>query len=223
VSLGHSEREQKASGGCPAVEPLDHEPKTELDSLSSLAEEAVPVRSQAARELDQMRQERIRAVVGSRSGRLPRPSANARVLWVGGIAVALLALIAALSLSGEGRSASDSTAAKAQRPVVARVKRSDSRARRPQRLLKATSRRRAGIRAKRKAARRPAERKRAHRSAAHAEAAPSQSEAPLTESQAPISAPPPPAAATESAPTAASSPPSSTSSNPAQEEFGFEH
>jgi len=222
VSLVHSSREQGDSGVSPAAEPLGDELDNGVEPLSSLAEEAVPMRDHAARELDQMREERIRAVVGNRSRRLSRP-VNARVLWAGGIAVGLLAIAAALSLSSGGRSASDSTAAKPQRKAVAGVKPSEGRTRPPQRLVEAHPRRRAAIRAKRKAARRHAQRERAHRSAADAEAAPSQSEALPTESQAPVSSPPPTAATTESTPPPASSPPPSTSSNPAGEEFGFEH
>lgn len=222
MSLVHSSREQGDSGVSPAAEPLDDKLDNGVEPLSSLAEEVVPMRVHAARELDQMREERIRAVVGNRRRRLPRPSVNARVLAAGGVAVGLLAMAAALSLSSGGRSARHSTGAKPQRQAVARVKPLERPARQPQRLVEPHPRRRAAIRAKRKAARRHAQRERAHR-AAHAEAAPSRSEAPATESQAPASSPPPTAATTESAPPPASSPPPSTDSNPAQEEFGFEH
>jgi hypothetical protein len=222
MSLVHSSRDQGDSGLPPALEPLDDEQDTELNSLSSLAEEAVPMRDHAARELDDMREERIRAVVGSRSRRLPRPTVNARVLVAGGAAVVILVLVAALSSSG-GRSASGDAATEAQRlPAPQSSIKSDSRSGQPQRLVKAHPRRRAAIPAKRKAARRHAQRDRAHRQAAKAEAVPSESEAPVTESPPPASAPPPVAATTESAPPPASSPPPSTSTDPAGEQFGFE-
>jgi hypothetical protein len=220
VSLDHSSRDQGDSGVAPALEPLDGEQDTGLESMSSLAEEAVPMRDQAARELDDMREERIRAVVGSSSRRLPRPPANARVLGAGGVAVALLALVAALSSSG-GSAASGGAAAQPQRPAVAKLSGQDRQARRPQRLVRAHPRRRAAIPAKRRAARRHAQREPAHRPA-NAEDVPSQGEAPATESQAPVSAPAPATATTESAPAPSSSPPPSTSTNPAGEEFGFE-
>jgi hypothetical protein len=221
VSLDRS-REQGDSGVAPAIEPSDDEQDTGLESLSSLAEEAVPMRDHAARELDQMREERIRAVVGSRSRRLPRPPANARVLCAVGVAVALLVLVAALSSSGGG-SASGDAATQAQRPAVPqRSTEPDSRTGRPQRLVKAHPRRRAAIPAKRRAARRHAQRERTQRRAARAKDAPGQREAPVSESPAPASAPPPTTATTESAPPSTSSPPPSTSTNPAGEEFGFE-
>lgn len=218
MSLVHSSRDQGDSG----VAPADEEQDTGLESLSSLAEEAVPMLDHAARELDDMREERIRAVVGSRSRRFPRRSVNSRVLWVGGIAVGLLALVVALSLGGEGQSASDGAAVKPRSPAVAKVKGSDGPAGRPQRLVKAHPRWRAAIPAKRKAARRHAQR-RAHRRVANAKAAPSRSEASAAESQTSVSAPPPTTATTESVPPPTSSPPASTSTNPAQGEFGFEH
>jgi len=221
VSLGHSSREQGDSGVAPVLEPLDGEQDTGVESLSSLAEEAVPMCDHAARELDDMREERIRAVVGSSSRRLPRPPANARALGAGAVAVALLGLVAALSSSG-GSAASGGAAAQPQRPAVAKLSGQDRQARRPQRLVRAHPRRRAAIPAKRRAARRHAQKEPAHRPAANAEEVPSQSEAPATESQAPVSAPPPATATTESAPAPSSSPPPSTSTNPAGEEFGFE-
>ena len=222
MSLVHSSREQGDSGTPPAVEPGDDELDTGVDSLSSLAEEAVPMRDNAARELDQMREERIRAVVGRGKRRLPRPTVNARVLLAGGAFVAILVLVVALSSSGGGSASSD-TAAQAGRPAIQKSSiEPHSRRGRLQRLAKANPRRLAAIRAKRKAARRRVQRERVHRSKAHAEAAPSQSEVP-TESRPPVSVPPSPTATTESAPPPASSPQPSTSSNPAQEEFGFEH
>jgi hypothetical protein len=222
MSLVHSSRDQGDSGVGPALEPLDNEPEAGLDSLSSLAQEAVPMRDHAARELDDMREERIRAVVGSRSRRLPRPPVNARVLCAGGVAVALLALVAALSSSGGGSPASSGAAAQPQHPAVAKLSGQDRQARRPQRLVKAHPRRRTAIQAKRKAARRHAQRERVHRRATNAEAVPIESKVPVTESPAPASAPPPVAATTESAPPPASSPPPSTSTDPAGEQFGFE-
>lgn len=221
MSLVHSSRDQGYSGLPPALEPLDDEQDTGLDSLSSLAEEAVPMRDHVARELDDMREERIRAVVGSRS-RLPWPSINARVLCAGGVAVAFLALVAALSSSGGGSPASGGVAAQPQHPAVAKLREQDRQARQAQRLIKAHPRRRAAIPAKRRAARRHAQRKRAHRPEENAEAVPSESRAPVMESPAPASAPPPATATTESAPPPASSPPPSTSTDPAGEQFGFE-
>lgn len=221
MSLGHSSSEQGDSGVGSAPKPLGEEQDTRLDSLSSLAEEAVPMRNRAASELDHMRAERISAVVGDSSRRLPRPTVNARVLCAGGVAVVILVLVAALSSSGGG-SASGDAAAQAHRPAPQRSIKPDSRSGRPRRLVKAHPRRRAAIPAKRKAARRQAQRERMQRRAASAENAPSQSEAPVTESPAPASAPPPATATAESAPPPASSPPPSTSTNPAGEEFGFE-
>lgn len=222
MSLGHSSRDQGDSGVAPALEPSDDEQDTGLESLSSLAEEAVPMRDRAARELDDMHEERIRAVVGSRRRWLPRPTVNARVLFAGGAAVVILALVAALSSSG-GRSASGDATTEAQRPPAPQSSiKSDSPSGQPQRLVKAHPRRRPAIPAKRKAARRHAQRERTHRQAAKAEAVPTQSEAPVTESPPPASAPPPVAATTESAPPPASSPPPSTSTDPAGEQFGFE-
>jgi len=223
VSLVHSSRDQEASGISPGVEPLDDEHDTGLDSLSSLAEEAVPMRDRAARELDQMREERVRAVVGSGRRRLPRPTVNARVLFAGGATVVILMLVAALSSSGGGSPSGDA-AAQAQHSAAPHGSiEPNSRAGRPQRLVKAHPRRRAAIPAKRRAARRHAERSRAHRLAAKVRTAPSQSKAPAAESQAPVSAPPPATATTESAPPPASPASPSTSTNPAGEEFGFEH
>ena len=220
MSLVHSSRDQGDSGVPPALEPLDDEQDTELNSLSSLAEEAVPMRDHAARELDQMREERIRAVVGNGSHRLPRPTVNARVLVVGGAAVVILVLVAALSSSGGG-SASDDAAAQAQQPPVRQSSiKPDSRTRGPQRLVKAHPRRRAAIPAKRRAARRHAQRARTHRPAVRTEEVPTQSKAPVTESPPPASAPPPVAATTESTPPP--TPPPSTSTDPAGEQFGFE-
>lgn len=223
MSLGHSTREHGDSGVASVVEPLDDEQDAGLDSLSSLAEEAVPMRDQAARELDHMREERIRAVVGFGSRRLPRPTVNARFLCAGGAAVVILVLLATLSSNGGGESGGGDAAAQAQRSAVPQNSiEPDSRTGRPQRLVKAHPRRRAAIPAKRRAARRHALRSRAHRRAANARTAPSHSEAPAAESQAPVSAPPPATGTTESAPPPASPPPSSTSTNPAGEEFGFE-
>jgi hypothetical protein len=220
MSLVRSSRDQGDSGVPPALEPLDDEQDTELNSLSSLAEEAVPMRDHAARELDQMREERIRAVVGNGSRRLPRPTVNARVLAVGGAAVVILVLVAALSSSGGG-SASDDAASQARQPPVRQSSiKPNSRTRGPQRLVKAHPRWRAAIPAKRRAARRHAQRERTHRPAARTEDVPAQSKAPVTESPPPASAPPHVAATTESPPPPA--PPPSTSTDPAGEQFGFE-
>lgn len=222
MSLGHSSRDQEASGGTPVLETPDDEQDTGRESFSNLAEEAVPMRDRAARELEDMHEERIRAVVGGRGRRLTRPTVNVRILFVGGAALVILALVAALSSSG-GRSASTDAAAKTQRPPAPQSSiQSESRLRQPQRLVRAHSRRRAAIPAKRKAARRHAQRERTHRQAPKAEAVPTQSEAPVTESPPPASAPPPVTATTESAPPPASSPPPSTSTDPAGEQFGFE-
>jgi hypothetical protein len=223
MSLVHSSRDQGDSGVPPALEPLDDEQDTELNSLSSLAEEAVPMRDHAARELDDMREERIRAVVGSGKRRLPRPTVNARVLFAGGAAVAILVLVAALSSSGGGSAARGGVAAQPPHPAVAKLRGQERQARRPQRLVKAHPRRRPAIPAKRRTARRHAQRDRTHRRAANAEAVPSQSDAPVAESPPPVSAPPPPTATTESAPPPTSAPPPSTSTDPAGEQFGFEH
>lgn len=222
MSLGHSSRDQGDSGVARALEPLDDEQETGLKSLSTLAEEAVPMRDHAARELDDMHEERIRAVVGSEGRRLRRPTVNARVLSGGGVAVVIVVLVVALSSSG-GRSASGDAAAEAQRPPAppSSIK-PNSRTGQPQRLVKAHPRRRAAMPAKRKAARRHAQRERMHRQAAKAEAVPSQSDAPVVESPAPVSAAPPATATTESAPPPASTPPPSTSTDTAGEQFGFE-
>jgi hypothetical protein len=223
VSLVHSSRDQGDSGVAPEIEPLDGKHDTGLESLSSLAEEAVPLRDHAAHELDNMREERIRAVVGSGTRRLSRPTINARVLTAGGAAVVILMLVAALSSSGGGSPSGDA-AAQAQHSAVPQSSiEPDSSAGRPQRLVKVHPRRRAAIPAKRRAVRRHAQRSRAHRRAANARTAPSHSEAPAAESQAPVSAPPSATGTTESASPPASPPPPSTSTNPAGEEFGFEH
>jgi hypothetical protein len=223
MSLGHSSRDQEASGGTPVLETPDDEQDAAHESFSNLAEEAVPMRDRAMRELEDMHEERIRAVVGGRGRRLTRPTVNARILFVGGAAVVILALVAALSSSG-GRSASTDAATQTQRPPAPQSSiQSESRSRQPQRLVRAHARRRAAIRAKRKAARRHAQRERMHRQAPNVEAVPSQSEASVPESPPPASASPPPVAATtESAPPPASSPPPSTSTDPAEEQFGFE-
>lgn len=223
MSLGHSSRDQGDSGVAPALEPLDGEQDTGLESLSSLAEEAVPMRDHAARELDDMREERIRAVVGSRGRWLPRPTVNTRVLFAGGAAVAILVLVAALSSSDGGNAARGGVAAQPRHPAVPKLSGQERQARRPQRLVKAHPRRRAAIPAKRRAARRHAQRERTHHRAATAEAVPSQSDAPAAESPPPVSAPPPATGTTESAPPPASAPPPSTSTDPAEEQFGFEH
>ncbi len=223
MSLVNSSRDQGDSGIAPELEPLDGEHDTGLESLSSLAEEAVPMRDHAARELDQMREERIGEVVGSRRRRLPRPTVNARALFAGGAAVVILVLVAALSSSGGGSPSGDA-AAQAQHSAVPQSPiEPDRSAERPQRLVKAHPRRRAAIPAKRKAARRHAQRSRPRRRAANTKSAPSPSEAPAPESQAPVSAPPPATPTTESAPPPASPTPPSTSTNPTGEEFGFEH
>lgn len=219
MNLVRSSRDQGDSGVSAALEPLDDGPDTELNSLSSLAEEAVPMRDHAARELDDMRDERIRAVVGSRGRRIPRPTVNARVLVVCGAALVILVLVAALSSSGVGSGAT----AQPSHPAVAKLRGQDRQAKQPQRLVKAHPRRaRAAIPAKRRAGRRHAPRERRHRRAVNAEAVPSQSDAPVAESPPPVSAPPPPTATTESAPPPASAPPPSSSTDPAEEQFGFE-
>jgi hypothetical protein len=222
MSLVHSSREQGDSGLFPALEPLDDDEDTGLNSLSSLAEEAVPMRDHAARELGDMREERIRAVVGGRGRPLLPPTVNARVLVVGGAAVVILVLVAALSSSGGGSAARGGGATQPSHPAAAKLSGQDRQAKQPQRLVKAHPRRQAAIPAKRRAARRHAKRERPHRRAANAEAVPSQSDGPVAESPPPVSAPPPPTATTESAPPPASAPPPSSSSDPAGEQFGFE-
>jgi hypothetical protein len=222
MSLVHSSRDQGDSGIPPALESLDDEQETEFDSLSSLAKEAVPMRDHAARELDGMREERIMAVVGNSGRRLPRPAVNARVLGAGGLAVALLALIAALASSDGGSPASGGAAAKPLHPAGAKLSGQDRQAQQADPQVKAHPRRRAAIPAKRRAARRHAQKARTHRPPANADGVPTQGEAPATESPPPASAPPPVAATTESAPPPASSPPPSTSTDPAGEQFGFE-
>lgn len=224
MSLGATVQGKREIQGQPLpLESLDEEQDAGLESLSSLAEEAVPMRDSTARELEHLHEERIRAVVGGGSRRLPRPTINARVLSAGAAAVVILALVAAALSSNGGGSASRGAAAQVQRsPVPQRSIEPDSRSARPRRPIKAHAQRRAAIPAKQRAARRHAQRERAHRRAVKAEEVRTQSEAPVTESPAPASAPAPVTATTESAPPPASSPPPSTSTNPVQEQFGFE-
>jgi hypothetical protein len=143
------------------------------------------------------------------------------VVAAGGVAVGLVLLLAVLSTADRHPTPKPVTTPKAE-PEAAAASVADRADGRRQPLVRPHPRRRAAIPAKRRAARRHAQRPRTHRRTAKAEDVPSQSEAPVVESQAPASAPPPVAATTESAPPPASSPPPSTSSNSAGEEFGFE-
>ena len=206
----------------PALEPVDEDPDTAvIEPLAALGQEAVPLRERHPGDFEQEREQRIRALVGRRRKRIPRPGRRARTLAAGGVTVSLVLLLVVLSTADRhptpNRVATPKTEPEA---AAASVVRPAEIRRRP--LARAHPRRRAAIPAKRRAARRHAQKERTNRRAAKAEDMPSQSDAPVVESQAPASVPPSVAATTGSAPPPASSPPPSTSTNPAGEEFGFE-
>lgn len=209
-------------GSDPGLEPSMGEQDTAtVEPLAILGQEAVPLRERHPDDFEQEREQRIEALVGRRRQRVPRPGRRARMLAAGGVAIGVVVLVAVLSTTDQ-HSSREQEAARISEPQADAASVAHRAGRRRQPLVKAHPQRRAAIPTKRRAARRHAQRERAHRQAAKVEDVPTQSEAPVTESQAPASAPAPVATTTESAPPPASSPPPSTSSNPAGEEFGFE-
>jgi hypothetical protein len=206
----------------PAFEPAEEDRETAVvEPLATLGQEAVPLRERRQDNFEQEREQRIKALVGKRRRRVPRPGRRARTLAAGGVAIGVVLLLAVLS-SADRHPTPEQGATHQSQTQTAEASATHRVEPRRQPLVRAHSRRRAAVPAKRRAARRHAQKSRAERRAANAGERPRQSEAPVAESPAPASAPPPVTATTESAPPPVSSPPPSTSTNPAGEEFGFE-
>jgi hypothetical protein len=222
VSLGHSSSGTKEPELGVALEPTEGDQDTAVvEPLAALGQEAVPLRERHPDDFEKEREQRIKALVGKRRQRIPRPGRRARMLAAGGVAIGVVLLVAVLS-TGDRHPTPKRVATPEAEPQAVAASVADRSDGRRQHLVRPHPRRRAAIQAKRKVTRRHAQRERAHRRTANVEEAPSQSEAPVTESSAPASAPPPVTATTESAPPPASSPPPSASTDPAGEEFGFE-
>lgn len=222
MNLGLSSSGTKEHELVPALEPVeDDRNATVVEPIAALGQEAVPLRERRRDDFEQEREQRIKALVGRRRQRVPRPGRRATALAAGGVAIGVVLLLGVLSTADRHPTTRPGVTFKAE-PQAAAVSVAHLAESRRQPLIGAHPRRRAAIPAKRRAARRNAQRSRTHRRAANAEGVPAQSEAPATESPAPGSAPPPVTATTKSASPPASSPPPSTSANPAGEEFGFE-
>jgi hypothetical protein len=228
VSFGHSPPTRGEPGPGFAVQSETDSGEAAAKVLEpSLAEDVVPMRATAERELDRDREERVRAVVAGRRRALPRPSSRGLALGAIGLAATLLVLALNTTLgSGGGNPHSPSQAVTPQHrgsnSAFHRQLHADAQSLRRSRAV-AHTRRRAAIRAKREAARRRAKRRSARKLAAHRteraqrsarQELPASAEDSSAEAQAP--------AAVASTPPAPTSTQSSTGSSQTQREFGFE-
>jgi hypothetical protein len=218
VSLGHSSPTRGEPGFDSAVPPGTDRGEAAAKVLEpNLAEDVVPMRAAAERELDREREERIRAVVAGRRRALPRPSSRGRAIGTIGLAAILLTVAFVTALSGVGGNPhSQGQAVTAQHAGAAsgfrRKLHTEASSLRRHRAA-AHTRRRAAIRAKR----RPVRKLSAHRSEPAPQSSKQYAAAPSEASSAEA-----PETAATSTPVAPTSTQSSTSPSPTQKEFGFE-
>jgi hypothetical protein len=219
MSLGQSEEMREAPGSAGA-EPASEERQAATEASWALAEDAVPMRGAAERELDRYSEERVRSVLEKPRWRFRPPSVRNLGLALAGLAALIICLAVLGSLGEDGSGGPEPTAAPTrQSPLASRAARRASAAASLWQARAARNRRRAAARAKHEAARHRAKQRSAGKRAASGAqeqqaAAPSE---PSTESAAPAAAPITAATPQEPASTTASGSPSQ-----AQRQFGFE-